>query len=145
MPAMVDVPVTERPESAVSRPDSVTVVPVRAAVSNTGAAKAAVAATARRSLLLFPRVMLACAVTFAARMVGELIVRAVVVPEEPMVVVPAGNGCFSVWRSAQRMCLPRHGLAATWHTSDTLSVPHSGAPVACRDASDRVQQAALRN
>ena len=79
-PARVDVPVTERPEFAVSRPDSVAVVPVRAAVSNTGAAKAAVAATARRLLLLFPRMMLACAVTFAARMVGELMVRAVAAP-----------------------------------------------------------------
>ena len=113
------------------------VVPVRAAVSDTGAAKAAVAATARRLLLLFPRMMLACAVTFAARMVGELMVRAVVVPDEPMVVVPAGNRCTLVWTSAQRVCLPRHGPAATQHTSVTAQFTHSGASPACRDAIGR--------
>ena len=136
-PAMVDVPVTERPEFAVSRPDSVALVPVRAAVSDTGAAKSAVAATARRSLLLFPRMVLACAVTFAARMVGELMVRAVVVPDEPMVVVPAVNRCTQVWMPAQRVCLRRHGPAAIQHTSATVQFMHSGASPACRDANGR--------
>ena len=78
-------PCTVRP------PDRLRLVAVRLLCSSTGAVKLVTPLTVSKLELLAPMVVLACALSAAAKVVGELTVRGEVEPAVPMVVVPAAT------------------------------------------------------
>ena len=85
---------------------------VRLLCSRTGAVKFATELTVRRLSLLFPMVvLLPWAAKAAVMVVGELMVRAVLVPEEPMMVAPAGKNVSHCMSSVS--CPPRRCTVAT--------------------------------
>ena len=78
-------PCTVRP------PDRLRLVAVRLLCSSTGAVKLAMPLTVSKSELLAPMAVLACTLSAAAIVVGELILRGWVEPAIPMVVFPAAR------------------------------------------------------
>ena len=104
-------PSTELPWT-VSPPERVRLVAVRLLCSRTGAVKFATELTVRRLSLLFPMVvLLPWAAKAAVMVVGELMVRAMLVPEEPMMMAPAGTGYFSLYEL--KSCPPGQCTPAT--------------------------------